>query len=361
MANGLVSAGVYGGPQEALVDDPNAAPVRQAQATVPVTDEEPTYSVPTPADVAPDPSRNIAEESNWMQELQTYAQKFTNENEREKFIERASKYTRNNIAMQKASNNLILQHDRDALDRVLYDTSVFQGRGPRNDQEATQVNPAWPAMSQMALDHSKNEMQKRIDAAFKHNSNVNVPFTTQREGRFNEAMDLITKAATGDPKVDKQKVLMQLDPSQLDLDKYHTDILRHELGALKSQKEIDNQMGHYMTVAGSMLDEAHIFNNNPKQLNQLKGALAFELKELRRRSADPMAPIDDNDVLSTVARLIRDKNAANWFGSSDRGFEVPDDFMTDENRQDFVTKYHREPIPEDWYRLYHNWKVNQAR
>src|SRR6516164_7141924 len=159
MANGLVSAGVYGGPQEAIVDDPNAMPVQQDQATVPVADEGPTYSVPTPAEVAPVADRNIAEENNWMQELQTYAQKFTNENEREKFIERASKYTRNNIAMQKASNRMILQNDRDSTDKVLFNYDKFQGRGPKNDYEASQINPAWPAMRQMALDHDQGRFQ----------------------------------------------------------------------------------------------------------------------------------------------------------------------------------------------------------
>src|SRR6516165_10079994 len=121
MANGLVSAARYGGPSEAIVEDPNATPLPQPSSEIPVEEEPQQVYVPTPAEVAPQPDRNLAEENNWMKDLQDYAtQKYPDENEREKFIERASKYTRNNIAIARSSNRLMMQNDMDQVDKVLF-------------------------------------------------------------------------------------------------------------------------------------------------------------------------------------------------------------------------------------------------
>jgi hypothetical protein len=361
MANGLISAGVYGGPQEAIVEDPNATPLPQPSSTIPVEADEPT-AAPTPADVAPVSDRNIAEEQNWMKELQDYAaSKYDNENEREKFIERASRYTRNNIAVSRFANKQILSNDRDSLDKILYNYDQFQGRGPRNDYEANQINPAWPAMRQLALSHYP-AMQKYIDGVFTHNSKVDVPETSERTARFNQAYGLVDKAARGDPSVDKWEVLKQVGDNLplMDLSRRQTGILRHDLSALKSQKDIDNQMHRYMQVASGLLNEAHIASTNDKQMNQFQGALAYELKRFQRMRKDPQAPLDDNDVLSITARLIRDRSTHFW-QSPDRDFMVPDGWFTEENRDQFFQQFHREATPEDIYTLYQTHKANNAR
>jgi hypothetical protein len=189
---------------------------------------------------------------------------------------------------------------------------------------------------------------------------MDVPETSERASRFQQAYGLIQSALQGDPNVDKWEVLKKVDPAQLDLSKRQVGILHHELGALKSQKEIDNQMSHYMQVASGLLNEAHIPATNDRLINQFKGALAYELKQHQRQSANPEAPIDDDNVLSITAGLIRDK-ATHWWQGADRAFMVPDGWFTDENRQQFVNKFHREPIPEDIYRLYQMDKANNAR
>ena len=366
MANGLVSAARYGGPSEAIVEDPNATPLPQPSSEIPVEEEPQQVYVPTPAEVAPQPDRNLAEENNWMKDLQDYAtQKYPDENEREKFIERASKYTRNNIAIARSSNRLMMQNDMDQVDKVLFNYDKFGGRGPRNDYEAAQINPAWPAMRQLALDHNQGPMQKHIDGAFSHNNKMDVPETSERRSRFEQAYGLIQGALQGQPDIDKWEVLNKVDPAQLDLSKRQVGILRHELSSLKSQKEIDNQMAHYTQVAGGLLNEAHIASNNDRLMNQFKGALAYELKQFQRTRKDPEAPIDDNDVLRITAGLIRDRSTGisqyNPFADPDRAFMVPQGWFTEENRQQFVNRFHREPIPEDIYRLYHTYKANQAQ
>jgi hypothetical protein len=302
-----------------------------------------------------------------MRKLQDYAnQTYPDANEREKFLDRAARYTRNNIAMQRNANKVILQNDQDSLNRVLFNYDQFQGRGPRNDYEATQVNPAWPAMRQLALDHDQGRFQKQIDGAFAHNSRMDVPETTERTARFNQAYGLIQNALQGQPNVDKWEVLKKVDPAQLDLSKRQVVILHHELSTLKSQKEIDNQMAHYMQVSSGLLNEAHIPASNDRLINQFKGALAYELKQFQHNRKDPEAPIDDNDVLRITAGLIRDRTAGTWsswnpLADPDRAFMVPQGWFTDENRQQFVNKFHREPIPEDIYRLYQTYKASNAR
>lgn len=365
MANGLISAAQYGGAQEDVVEAPQA-PAPAPEATLPFQDEpEPQIRIPTAADVAPDPTRNIAEEQNWMKELNDYANtQYQNENEREKFIERASRYTRNNIAFQKAANQQILLSDKASIDKVLFDQNKFQGRGPRNDYEASLVNPGWAAMRQITLDH-KPAMQEYIDNVFAHNSKMDVPPTTERDARFKQIYNMIISAQAGDPQLDKNKILDQVNPAGYDLTHDQVRQLRHELGVLKSQKDINNQLGHYMSVVGNMVNLAGIPATSPL-IEQLKGAILYEVKDRQRKQEDPGAPIDDEQVRSITADLLRYNpnqwpTGMQWMHDPGRRFEVPEDWLTDENRDQLRQELHREPLPEDIYAKYKQWKIKQAK
>jgi hypothetical protein len=352
----LISAARYGGPQESIVEDPGEAPVQTAQGTI-LTDEpgyEPQPYVPTAADVAPDPQRNITEEQNWMKDLQEYAKKYPEGPQRDTFIGMTMRNMRNSIAAVKNSNNLILQQDREALDKVLYDTSKFEGRGPRNDQEATQINPAWPAMSQLALDHSKNEIQKRIDAAFKHNSTVDVPPTAARTARYDQASALIDRAMRGYAGVDKYEVLRQVNPAALDLTKFQTKDLHDKLIQLNKQRNIDNTMNTYIGWAQPMLNRAHILATNDDKMLQFEGALSRELKNLKSTSKDPEAPLTREEVYQVTSQLLQKEQYSRgpFGGSTVFEFEVPKGYMTPERISKFQTKFGHLPTPQDIYDLY---------
>ena len=372
MANGLINARQYGGPDE-IVEDPSTQSQRlQAPDTGNIIEDtttpayQPTQSTPLPtsADLAP-ADRNIAAEQNWIKKLQDIANRdFTDPNEREDYLERAIRYTRNNIAMQQSANRQILQHDRDSIDKVIDDYKFFQGRGPRNDYEAYQINPGWADMKALAVQH-KPELAKYIADSFASNSRMDVPETTERTNKFENLLRIVTKAQQGDPSVDRWRVQQKVgeDLPGYDLSKRQQGIIKHELGVLKSQKDIDNQTGHYMQVVGGMLNDAGIPANSPL-VEQLKGALTYELKQHQRTKEDPGAPIDDNDVRSITAGLLRHRASTGYyesiFGTLPR-FQVPDGWFTEENRQQFFEQYKREPIAEDIYAKYLQWKANQAR
>jgi hypothetical protein len=363
MANGLISAGVYGGPQDTIVEDPESRTIQQPdqRGTIPIADDTPSIDqpyVPSSADVAP-PQRDLAAENNWMKRLQDYAaQKYSDPNEREEFIEGAARYTRNNIAMQRNANREILLRDKDALNHVLFDTQKFQGRGPRNDEEATQVNPGWGAMSQMALDHDKS-VQKYIDTAFKHNSNVDPPPTTDRKARYDQATALIDRALRGYAGVDRYEVLSKVNPAAMDLPKIWTQDLHSKLTDLRRQRNIDNTMNTYIGWAQPMLNRAHILATDDDKMLQFEGALSRELKNLQGTSKDPEAPLTREQVYQTTSELLRKEQYGRgpFGGSTVFEFEVPKGYMTPERISKFQKAFGHLPSPQEIYQAYSTHKA----
>jgi hypothetical protein len=368
MANGLISAARYGGPAEAIVEDPGIAPVQTAQADQSIVDDstpsyEPTSTpyVPTVASVAPQ-SRDLDEENNWMADLEKYAnQRYPgdeNQAMRDKFIEMTARKTRNNIAMQRSANQQILIHDKNSLNQILMDEKQFQGRGPRNDYEATQINNAWPAMRSLAEDHDKS-VTKYIDGMFDQNTKMNVPPTSDRKDRFDQAMGLINRAMRLDPSVDRYEVIRKLGAAlpNMDLPKDWTKQVHEGLQGLMKQRQVDIHMGQYLTWAEPLLSKAHILSTDIDRRIQFEGALAHDLKLTQSTSKDPEAPLTPEDVFRVTQNLLIKESTGKWMGTAYE-FEVPKGYMTPDRIAKFKKATGFDPTPQNIYDL---WSMHKAR